>query len=129
MGTAKRKADVVIMQFSDYPERVRKSLAQFFLEIEWRNICEDEKQVQIILDEFQNADDTTLTTVCTRLGNDSRLIICGDTVSQNDMGNKSGGDQLLSTLKKIDEVSIINFKPSDCVRSKFVKDFLIAKYC
>lgn len=53
MGTAKRKADVVIMQFSDYPERIRKSLAQFFLEIEWRNICEDEKQVQIILDEFQ----------------------------------------------------------------------------
>jgi len=39
----------------------------------------------IIMDEFQNADDTTLTTVCTRLGNDSRLIICGDTVSQNDM--------------------------------------------
>lgn len=53
MGFARWKADVVIMQFSDYPERIRKSLAQFFLEIEWRTICEDEKQVEIILDEFQ----------------------------------------------------------------------------
>ena len=83
----------------------------------------------IILDEFQNADDTTLTTVCARLGNDSRLIICGDTISQNDMGSKSGGDKLLSTLKKMDEVSFVNFNPSDCVRSEFVKNFLIAKYC
>ena len=82
----------------------------------------------IIFDEFQNADEVTLTTVCTRVGQDSRLIICGDTVSQNDMGSKSGGDGLLKVLDRIDEVSTISFQPEDCVRSGFVKKFLIAKY-
>ena len=82
----------------------------------------------IIFDEYPNGTEEEVTTVCTRVGNNSRIIISGDTAHQNDIGKKSGGADLLKVLRKMYSVSFINFKIEDCVRSGFVKEFLMAKY-
>lgn len=43
-----------ILQLSEFPERIRKALAQFFLEVVWREIRQGSKdRLQIVLDEFQ----------------------------------------------------------------------------
>lgn len=81
----------------------------------------------IIFDEFQSATDHEETTVASRVGEESRLIICGDNL-QNDIGGKSGGHEFLRILKRMEEVSFINFGLDDIVRSGFVKSFLMAKY-
>lgn len=82
----------------------------------------------IIFDEYPNGTESELTTVCTRVGRDSRIIISGDTLHQNDIGSKSGGGDLLKVLRKMDSISFIDFKIEDCVRSGFVREFLVAKY-
>lgn len=44
---------VHILQLSSFSERVCRTLAQFFLEIKWREIRHTPKRRQIVLDEFQ----------------------------------------------------------------------------
>lgn len=82
----------------------------------------------VIFDEFQNASEGEIDTVICRMGKDSRLIISGDSLYQNDIGSKSGGKAVLNILRKMHEISFVNFKIEDIVRSGFVKSFLIAKY-
>lgn len=82
----------------------------------------------IIFDEFQNGTNSEIDTVLTRTGDGSRLIISGDTIYQNDIGSKSGGDTVMKTLKNMHSVSSIYFTIDDIVRSGFVKEYLIAKH-
>lgn len=82
----------------------------------------------IIFDEFQNSIEQELETVISRVGINSRLILCGDDVHQNDVGGQSGGKKILPILRKMESVSFVDFEWSDCVRSGFVKEFLKAKY-
>src|SRR5574343_502214 len=81
----------------------------------------------VIFDEFQNTNEVESDTVATRLGDNSRLIICGDDI-QNDLGSKSGAKGFLNILRRMDAVSFIEFGLDDIVRSGFVKEYLIAKY-
>lgn len=83
----------------------------------------------IIVDECQSATFHELYSVLTRIGEDSRVIVCGDG-KQDDLhsqrgSNRSGIADLTKVLTNIEEFSTISFTESDIVRSGFVKQFII----
>jgi len=81
----------------------------------------------VIFDEFQNTDSGEGETVISRMGLDSRIIICGDDL-QNDIGSKSNGKGFLTILRKMESISCISFDLEDVVRSGLVREYLMAKY-
>lgn len=82
----------------------------------------------VILDEAQNCSWEELSTVATRIGQNSKLIICGDS-KQDDLHYKksdtSGFKDFLDVSKRMGEFRNFRFTPDDIVRSGFVKSFLI----
>lgn len=85
----------------------------------------------VIIDEAQNMSDMELHSVITRLGNNSRLIICGD-VRQDDLTNPrfkevSGLSKTIRILKLMDAISCIEFLEDDIVRGSFIKDYIITR--
>lgn len=84
----------------------------------------------IVVDECQSATFHELYSVITRVGENSRLILCGD-LKQDDLHSKrnserSGLESLINVCKEMSSVDIVNFTENDIVRSGFVKDFIIA---
>jgi phosphate starvation-inducible protein PhoH len=86
----------------------------------------------IVVDEIQNMTYEEIRTIVTRLGDNSRLILCGD-VKQDDLKiNKnrvdiSGLTKFLSVVNQIHDFRVVNFTTDDIVRSGFVKDFIISE--
>lgn len=86
----------------------------------------------VIVDEAQNMTFHELDSIVTRVGIDTRLLICGDEY-QDDLSMKRGQESGLKDLVNIlyemdnDEVDFINFDADDIVRSGFVKQYIIAK--
>lgn len=87
----------------------------------------------IIVDECQSCNYHELDTIMTRVGNDSRIIFCGD-MKQDDLkvGSRnrydvSGLRDLIRVSKEIDSFDIVEFGLEDIVRSGLVKEYLIAK--
>ncbi len=74
-----------------------------------------------ILDEAQNATETQIKMFLTRIGENSRLVVNGDP-SQVDLPNKnqSGLIKSQNILKKIKEISIVNFDHQDVMRHPLV---------
>ncbi len=84
----------------------------------------------IILDEFQNTSKHELSSVVTRVGRNSRLILCGDGY-QNDLHAKkgsetSGFDFGMSVISSMSEFDVVRFTHDDICRSDFVKSWIIA---
>lgn len=84
----------------------------------------------ILLDEAQNLSFVELLTVATRVGVNTRIVVCGDT-RQDDLTSEryketSGMGDILKVFSIMPGVSMIQFTTDDIVRSGFVKDFLIA---
>jgi len=83
----------------------------------------------IVFDEVQNANWEEINTVMTRIGNNTRLVICGD-VKQNDLlykkSDQSGIETLLKVTKRLPAFANVTFTRDDIVRSDFVKQFIIA---
>lgn len=84
----------------------------------------------IIIDEIQNLTWQEIHTVMTRVGKNSRVLVCGD-VSQNDLLNKrneeTGIDNFLKVAEKMRKFDVVQFHKEDVVRSGFVRDWIIAK--
>lgn len=84
----------------------------------------------IILDEIQNCNYEEIKTVITRVGKNSKLIMCGDT-KQNDLYRSkydvSGLGEMINIISKMKEFEIIDFTIDDIVRSNIVKSFIIAE--
>lgn len=82
----------------------------------------------IIFDEFQNATYQEATTVLSRLGNRSKMILCGD-LNQNDLKEKEKADskRFLDLLYKMQSNDFIQFEPEDIVRSGYVKEMILAQ--
>ena len=74
-----------------------------------------------ILDEAQNATKTQIKMFLTRIGENSKLVVNGDP-SQIDLPNKNQSGLIHSQmiLKKIKEISIINFDHRDVIRHPLV---------
>lgn len=84
----------------------------------------------VVIDEVQNMSLHEINSIITRLGEHSRLLICGD-YHQNDLenkrGEKTGIKDFLKIAKNVNGFDIISFLKEDIVRSKFVKEWICAK--
>ena len=83
----------------------------------------------ILVDEIQNMTFAELDTIITRVGNNCRIIFCGDyrqtDFTRND--EKSGLLTFMRILDTIDSFEKIEFGVEDIVRSAMVKQYIIAK--
>jgi len=83
----------------------------------------------VIVDEFQNLNFHELDSIITRIGENSRIIFCGD-ASQTDLvktNDRNGIHDFLNILRKMPSFDIIEFGIDDIVRSGLVKEYIIAK--
>lgn len=82
----------------------------------------------IILDEYQNLSGQEITTVCTRVGDGSELLLSGDT-DQTDLKGHEATEHIetLNILTRMSSVSTYEFGVEDIVRSGFVKQFYETK--
>ena len=87
------------------------------------------KDAVIIIDECQNMSFHELDSIITRVGSNCRVIFCGD-FRQSDLtksAERQGIKDFLRVLEEMDAFDMIDFEIADIVRSKFVKDYIIAK--
>ena len=83
----------------------------------------------IIVDEFQNLNFHELDSIITRVGENSRIVFCGD-ASQTDLvktNDRNGIHDFLNILRKMPSFDIIEFGIDDIVRSGLVKEYIISK--
>jgi predicted ribonuclease YlaK len=83
----------------------------------------------LILDEFQNANFHELSSVITRVGENCKIMFCGD-ASQSDLvktNERNGIIDFMRILRIMPSFDITEFGIDDVCRSGFVKEFLIAK--
>lgn len=82
----------------------------------------------VIVDEIQNMQWGELDTVMTRLGDNSKIIFCGD-YRQTDLDSKdrSGLLKFMGVIKNISGFDYIEFDKSDIVRGGKVRDYIIHK--
>ena len=83
----------------------------------------------IIVDECQNLNFHELDSIMTRIGQDSKIIFCGD-VNQSDLQKTNERNGILDfqrILENMEEFSMVEFGVNDIVRSGLVKSYLISK--
>lgn len=83
----------------------------------------------VIVDEIQNMQFSEIDTVMTRLGDNSKVIFCGD-FRQTDFKKdeeKSGLFKFMRILERMNNFEHIEFTQDDIVRSGIVKDYIIKK--
>jgi len=83
----------------------------------------------IIVDECQNLNFHELDTIITRVGQDSKIVFCGD-FDQSDLvrqNEKNGLHDFLRILGEMEEFNCTEFTIGDIVRSGFVRSYLINK--
>ena len=83
----------------------------------------------IIVDECQNLNFHELDTIITRVGQDSKIIFCGD-FNQTDLiktNDKNGIQDFFRIVQNMEEFNDVEFGIPDIVRSGFVRSYLIEK--
>jgi|TARA_B100001094_G_C18173032_1_gene796295 phosphate starvation-inducible protein PhoH len=84
----------------------------------------------VIVDECQNMNDMELNSVLTRLGENSKIVLCGD-FRQSDLykhrGDMSGLQKFMVIAEDMKSFKIIEFTADDIVRSKFVREYIMAR--
>ena len=83
----------------------------------------------IIVDECQNLNFHELDTIITRVGQDSKIIFCGDFMQTDltKMNERNGLHDFLRILEEMKQFNCVEFDIGDIVRSGFVRDYLIHK--
>jgi len=83
----------------------------------------------VIVDEFQNCTAHELDSIITRVGENSKIMFCGD-ASQSDLqksNERNGIVDFMNILRKMPSIDIIEFSVDDIVRSGLVKEYILAK--
>ena len=83
----------------------------------------------VIVDEAQNLNFHELDSIITRLGDNSKIMFCGD-FRQSDLirnDERKGLLTFMRILDTIDEFKTVEFREQDIVRSKLVKEYIISK--
>ena len=83
----------------------------------------------IIVDECQNLNFHELDSIMTRVGQDSKIMFCGD-VNQTDLTSdkeRNGIIDFQRILENMEEFGMIEFGVNDIVRSGLIKSYLISK--
>ena len=85
--------------------------------------------VIVIVDEFQNLNFHELDSMITRVGENSKIMFCGD-ATQTDLiktAEKNGIVDFIRILKNMPSFSMVEFEAEDICRSGLVKEYIIAK--
>jgi len=83
----------------------------------------------IIVDEFQNLNFHELDSIITRVGENTKIMFCGD-ATQSDLvrtNEKNGIIDFMRILRAMPSFDIIEFDVKDIVRSGLCKEYIIAK--
>ena len=83
----------------------------------------------IIVDEFQNLNYHELDSIITRIGENSKIMFCGD-ATQSDLtktNEKNGISDFMRILRAMPSFDVIEFGIEDIVRSGLCKEYLVAK--
>jgi predicted ribonuclease YlaK len=83
----------------------------------------------IIVDEFQNLNYHELDSIITRVGENSKIMFCGD-ATQSDLiktNERNGIVDFMKVLRIMPSMDIIEFGVDDIVRSGLVKEYILAK--
>ena len=84
----------------------------------------------IIVDEFQNLNFHELDSIITRVGENSKIMFCGD-ATQSDLiktNERNGIIDFMKILRAMPSFDIVEFEIEDICRSGLVKEYLIAKH-
>jgi phosphate starvation-inducible PhoH-like protein len=84
----------------------------------------------IIIDEVQNLNDHEISSVITRMGNRSKILMCGDFRQSDFVTNKtevSGINNLFKIIKLMPSFSHVELGVNDIVRSGIVKEYIEAR--
>ena len=83
----------------------------------------------VVVDECQNMTFHELDSIITRVGDNTRIIFCGD-FKQTDLNkphDQSGIKEFMSILRRMNGFNSVEFNYDDIVRSGLVKDYIMAK--
>ena len=114
--------------FNSLYDRLKGQGSLFFLSTSFLRGLTFDNSI-IIVDECQNLNFHELDTIITRVGQDSRIIFCGD-FDQSDLvkhNEKNGLHDFLRILEEMEEFNCSEFTIVDIVRSGFVRSYLINK--
>ena len=114
--------------FSNLYDRLKSQGSLYFLSTSFlRGLTFD--NAIIIVDECQNMNFHELDTIITRVGQESKIIFCGD-FAQSDLqrtNEKNGLHDFMTILEEMKEFNCTEFTIGDIVRSGFVRSYLINK--
>tara|TARA_B100001094_G_C17704374_1_gene564215 strand:- start:224 stop:610 length:387 start_codon:yes stop_codon:yes gene_type:complete len=83
----------------------------------------------IIVDEFQNLNFHELDSIITRVGENTKIMFCGD-ATQTDLlkqNERNGISDFMKILRIMPSFDLIEFGVDDIVRSGLCKEYLLAK--
>jgi len=83
----------------------------------------------VLIDEMQNLNFHELDSIITRVGQDSKIIFCGD-VRQSDLvktHERNGIIDFMRIIETMEEFATVEFQLEDIVRSGLVRSYLISK--
>ena len=83
----------------------------------------------VIVDEYQNLNFHELDSIMTRIGEDSKIMFCGD-ATQSDLvkqNERNGVVDFMRVLRLMPSVGLIEFGVEDIVRSGLCKEYILAK--
>ena len=114
--------------FSMLYDRIKQQGSFYFLSTSFLRGLTFDNSI-IIVDECQILNFHELDTIVTRVGQDSKIIFCGD-FGQSDLSKlneRNGLMDFLQILHEMEEFNCIEFNIGDIVRSGFVRNYLIQK--
>jgi predicted ribonuclease YlaK len=83
----------------------------------------------IIVDEFQNMTFHELNTIITRVGEDTRIIFCGDKNQSDHTNGSEDFNTFINIIRRLpDEFGTVEMEASDIVRSGLVKKWILATF-
>ena len=115
-------------QFNSLYDRLKGQGSLYFLSTSFLRGLTFDNSI-IIVDEWQNLNFHELDTIITRVGQDSKIVFCGD-FDQSDLqktNERNGLHDFLRILEEMEEFNCIEFTIGDIVRSGFVRSYLINK--
>jgi phosphate starvation-inducible protein PhoH len=83
----------------------------------------------VIVDEFQNLNYHELDSIITRVGENTKIMFCGD-ATQSDLlkqNERNGIVDFMRILRLMPSVDMVEFGVEDIVRSGLCKEYLLAK--
>ena len=115
-------------QFNNLYDRLKGQGTLYFLSTSFLRGLTFDNSI-IIVDECQNLNFHELDTIITRVGQDSKIVFCGD-FDQTDLqrqNERNGLHDFLRILEEMEEFHCCEFTIGDIVRSGFVRSYLINK--